>query len=1233
MLRKLLTLFVYGIKTHKKTQVVVSLFVLILFVSIIYFGKNSIFKADENIPPGRTQTANLTTNWQDYQSSGSTETAPKLPKYEKFELTFDINRLDAPGGTVTNNLNTEIDAGNLNAYWPYDSTPAANVLLHSNAVPAGKGISVEGLFTNDNWQTTITQPGFYYQNYATDPADPSRTMGNGLSWLSPEGLPVWKVRFAPTGEGAWQYKIQIRDASGITQSGENSLTAVASTNKGFVKVSPTDSRYFETSDGSYLPMVGLSNDVGNTSGLQDEYPNMKNMGVNLVRAWWQASNPQLALFGSSGQGGDQSMGDLELSTDSVPEGRLAVAKITNKAFYATVPVKPGKKYRLSAKVKTVNSNGGSLYFNVYGTGDGDEHGVVNVPLTQTNDWQETHYDVTNVAGATQINWLGVGKTGGTTGEAYVSDWSFREILNDNGDLSGEILSRPNFNPQIDYPQTAAFAIDNELEVAKANNIYIKAVIEEKQDGFFNRIQANGTFGALDISDGNVNLYANPTHASRTYQTYYWRYLIARYGYSTALQSVEFVNEADPGNFEAVDALSQYFNANDPNRHMTTTSTWHTYSKPLWSNGNIDYADLHMYMGWGIASGGNRLLPGWDGSWSGPGPANADINNVGPGFEISNDAHSAPNSLKMTIPFNGSGTSPTNSNLAFQAGVNAGDELHISYYAKAEGLTVPSSYWLGPTLWMYYAETGGDNLGEAPSIVPRSGTYPWELVEQTFTVGLVVSPENNNKIHMITCIPRYWYNASSSSGQVWFDDLKIENLTTGQVINYNGGFDNLTSESYDVAAGHSAYSFLTHTFGLNKPTIRGEVGLSHPQRFDSQYKGFAAKGEDQLLTNDTAGLWWKKWTWANFDPGGLIEIYWWKDLLLNPNFGLKYAKYAKVYQNFMADIKLSNGKYQDIKATTSNTNIRALGQKEVDAATSQANKAFLWIDNAPYTWKAVVDHNFDITDSQYAWNKDKSFASTSIATYNSNIYLSKKDTRVFQNDVEYKVADYIVNNKNNNITLYRCNTAHNSAKNTLESEISYWDAVYSGYSLPPTGETYSSEWWTDRTSDWWTILDMKSYQPDLPLPASGTVTIPDFKNGSYKVDWWNTTTGQVFDSQPVEVTNNTITLGIHDAVGSGGVTSDVAVKIYPAFADPTFTLGADKTEASAGGIIKYTVNFKNNAPDGMKNVVVTSPIPNGTTYVENSADNNGNLVNNVIQWNVSTLATGANFSATYQVKLQ
>jgi hypothetical protein len=164
-------------------------------------------------------------------------------RYEKFELTFNIS-----GSVATN------------PYFPYDPSPPLGV-------PAGVGITVEGLFSPDNWTTVITQPGFLYQPYerlcVSGNTPVTACPPNGDEWLYPSGEPVWKVRFAPQQIGTWQYRLRATDASGTVESVTGTFTVTNSTlphNRGFIRIGQADPGYFEYSDGS--PFIGVGHGEG-----------------------------------------------------------------------------------------------------------------------------------------------------------------------------------------------------------------------------------------------------------------------------------------------------------------------------------------------------------------------------------------------------------------------------------------------------------------------------------------------------------------------------------------------------------------------------------------------------------------------------------------------------------------------------------------------------------------------------------------------------------------------------------------------------------------------------------------------------------------------------------------------------------------------------------------------------------------------------------------------------------
>jgi hypothetical protein len=75
-----------------------------------------------------------------------------------------------------------------------------------------------------------------------------------------------------------------------------------------------------------------------------------------------------------------------------------------------------------------------------------------------------------------------------------------------------------------------------------------------------------------------------------------RYVVARYGYSTAVVSWEYFNEQDPGlpleRFYR--EVGQYLREIDIYGHLRSTSTWHPSPRD-WQHPQLDVADTHFYL--------------------------------------------------------------------------------------------------------------------------------------------------------------------------------------------------------------------------------------------------------------------------------------------------------------------------------------------------------------------------------------------------------------------------------------------------------------------------------------------------------------------------------------------------------------------------------------------------------------------------------------------------------------
>ena len=94
-----------------------------------------------------------------------------------------------------------------------------------------------------------TVHGFLFQDYA-------RKLADGAEQLSPKGKPCWKVRYAPLVPGRHRYELRLRTRGGEANGGVGFFYAEPSDNRGFVRVSRRNPRYFEFSAGGPFFPIG-----------------------------------------------------------------------------------------------------------------------------------------------------------------------------------------------------------------------------------------------------------------------------------------------------------------------------------------------------------------------------------------------------------------------------------------------------------------------------------------------------------------------------------------------------------------------------------------------------------------------------------------------------------------------------------------------------------------------------------------------------------------------------------------------------------------------------------------------------------------------------------------------------------------------------------------------------------------------------------------------------------------
>lgn len=88
---------------------------------------------------------------------------------------------------------------------------------------------------------------------------------------------------------------------------------------------------------------------------------------------------------------------------------------------------------------------------------------------------------------------------------------------------------------------------------------------------------------------------------------------------------------------------------------------------------------------------------------------------------------------------------------------------------------------------------------------------------------------------------------------------------------------------------------------------------------------------------------------------------------------------------------------------------------------------------------------------------------------------------------------------------------------------------------------------------------------------------------------------------------------------------------PTTSDPSMslTISADKSKVVSGDTVVYTISFKNTGSGDAKNVTLTSPLPQNTTWVSGGTYNSAARS---IKWNFSTINAGGTGSVSYTVSI-
>lgn len=838
----------------------------------------------------------------------SSETGQGVGRYDKWELTFAV---------TTSALNPNL---------PYDPSVPASASHLKPDEDARRGVSVDCLLLppgQTNWANALVQPAFLYRNYARTAPPANGDPHPNIENLVADAPDAWKVRFAPTQGGTWQYKLRAVDQDGTTTSGPQSFQCVASQNKGFVRIAPADSRYLQFDSGRSANFIGHNLFVNGTDAYKATIDRITAGGAStLIRLWIAARSGQEVIGGFANSNGGRgwyfgSGGDLssQLIGSDAHGGRFCIrtpagGELTNKL----VPLRANRSYTLSAWVKPQGAVAGVKLTSEDSAGY-THHRETIAALPAGTGWTRVQAPIAADDPQSGANYVGTVKLWPQGAGALLID----DVQVTDDATGTDTLEVGDFERHVHYNQRQSWVLDEFVEYARAHNQYLRLNALENDDSVFCNVGPDGSPAPHD--DANFYGASNDPAADlpvRRWQRYYARYLAARWGYATSVAEWEFCNEGplfNGNHYAAAQNFALAIHAWGAEGHrLASTSFWQnssgtSYPADFYQNlalyPDIDYADIHYYASPGVPNGsytpygdphgGFVRLPA--GGPHGGGALHLDA------------ASSAGKEQTQTLPV---------------SRIRGRGVWTVSYQIRASADAAANWFGRGPDLALWCPDLGlqAYSIPQSPRSPVLPPGYGWRTVSATFTspdaaphdIGLAV------------------YSKNLTRGTVDFADIKVV-APSGRVwAAYSFNEPSMEHDTVSLAQYLGlAYTSLSGDPLLGKPLSVGEGDILSP---DGSY--------NTQIGQDSVGAWMRQYVWGHLNPSGAL-------VFLYTNGGEEatrkgWWKYAGAYQKFLSGVPLANGRYRSIEAQSSNPNIIVVGQKD-----KQAGRAHFFVYNRGGTW--------------------------------------------------------------------------------------------------------------------------------------------------------------------------------------------------------------------------------------------------------------------------------------------
>ena len=492
------------------------------------------------------------------------------------------------------------------------------------------GVTVDAVFSPDGGATEFRVPAFLNQPYRIEERD-------NYEWMTPTGSPVWTARFAPPQDGTWSVRAEAVEARGSVTSATTFFTVVPPTNTlnhGPARVSTNDWRFYEFADGT--PFLGNGFGLGSFDSHRFSLDAVEKFdAIGLGNATYFRFWASGLLWGNSWQPWTSRTRPAEgtvpatmLSLDSAYADALGALKLdVNPSDWSdpsynplafqgftgqSACLEPGRTYRIRVRWRTENLTGpaapGSYGVAVKFTDWPEPGQTTNEPAIVAHANGDTPWHVAwgdFVADRDVARNLVIALENVTGGRAFVDECAVHEVLA-NGSLGPALNGLPRFAGHLNFSPRRGAGMDVIYREAQSRGLYLRMVINEKQEWSLNYIAPSGL---RDPHGNHFNEFANDTPTVLLHE-WHWRHLAARFGAFRSLHGIEFVNEEAPGptaHFHLTDRLARWWNA-QANPKPVSSSTWFGLAEDAWKASfatNIHATDFHGY------TVGNWLRPDGD----------------------------------------------------------------------------------------------------------------------------------------------------------------------------------------------------------------------------------------------------------------------------------------------------------------------------------------------------------------------------------------------------------------------------------------------------------------------------------------------------------------------------------------------------------------------------------------------------------------------------------------------